>query len=88
MTGCKCQQPKPILEVKKGKYFKNKRVAERSSSIIETDGATFPFAINKWFWKNYEGIWKPFSTEINDNINKCYERNSKSTVIVEIEDQL
>ena len=88
MTGCKCQQPKPILEVKKGKYFKNKRVAERSSSIIETDGETFPFAINKWFWKNYEGIWKPFSTEINDNINKCYERNSKSTVIVEIEDQL
>ena len=86
MASCNCQ-PKPILEVKKGKYFKNKRVADRSSSVIETDGETISFEINQWFWKNDEGIWKPFSTEINENIKKCYERNSKSTVIVKIEDQ-
>lgn len=86
MASCKCQ-PKPILEVKKGKYFKNKRAADRSSSVIETDGETISFAINQWFWKNNEVIWKQFSTEINENINKCCERNSMSTVIVKIEDQ-
>lgn len=78
---------RPILHVTKGKYFKNNSVVEKPASDIETDGPSFSFAVNQWCWKDCEGNWNPYSREVNERINKCYKRDPKSTVIVNIQDQ-
>lgn len=74
---------KPILHVVKGKYFRNTSV----SSDIETDGPSFTCAIGQWFWKDDTGKWNPYCTEMNAKINKCYKRDPKSTVVVNVENQ-
>lgn len=78
---------RPILHVSKGKYFKNNSLVEKATPDIETDGPTFTCAMNQWWWKDCEGKWNPYSREVNERINKCYKRDPKSTVIVNIHDQ-
>lgn len=74
---------KPILHVVKGKYFRNSSL----SSDIETDGPSFSCAIGQWFWKDDTGKWNPYCTETNAKINKCYKRDPKSTVVVNVQNQ-
>ncbi|XP_034324656.2 uncharacterized protein [Magallana gigas] len=74
---------KPILHVVKGKYFRNTSV----SSDIETDGPSFTCAIGQWFWKDDTGKWNPYCTKMNAKINKCYKRDPKSTVVVNVQNQ-
>nr|XP_022333380.1 uncharacterized protein LOC111130524 isoform X1 [Crassostrea virginica] len=76
-------KPRHVLHVTKGKYFKNKEV-DMSSSDIETDGLDFPYAMKQWFWKDGEGKWNPYSRETNARINKCHQRDPKSTVVVSV----
>uniref|UniRef100_A0A8W8ICN8 E3 ubiquitin-protein ligase HERC2 n=1 Tax=Magallana gigas TaxID=29159 RepID=A0A8W8ICN8_MAGGI len=74
---------KPILHVIKGKYFRN----DSLSSDIETDGPTFSCAKGHWFWKNAKGEWNPYCRETNAKINRCYERDRKSTAVVTVQNQ-
>lgn len=74
---------KPILHVIKGKYFRN----DSRSSDIETDGPTFSCAKGHWFWKNAKGEWNPYCRETNAKINRCYERDRKSTAVVTVQNQ-
>ncbi|XP_062583468.1 uncharacterized protein LOC134245216 [Saccostrea cucullata] len=80
----------PCLKLPKGQYFKNDRVSEDSSSDIEADGSqeseTYT-AENQWLWRDYNGKWNPYPRKINDRINKCYDRNPKSTVVVVLNKQ-
>ena len=76
-------KPRHVLHVTKGKYFKNKEV-DMSSSDIETDGLNISYAKKQWFWKDGEGKWNPYSRETNARINKCHQRDPKSTVVVSV----
>ena len=76
-------KPRHILHVTKGKYFKNKDV-DMSSSDIETDGLNASYAMKQWFWKDGEGKWYPYLRETNARINKCHQRDPKSTVVVNV----
>lgn len=75
-----------ILQVTKGKYFKNSIKETIRTPDIETDGPNFS-TVNQWWWRDSEGIWNPHSKEANSKINKCYKRDPKSTVVVMIKDQ-
>lgn len=74
---------KPILHVIKGKYFRNHSL----SSDIETDGPSFSCAKAQWFWKNAKEEWNPYCRESNAKINRCYERDPKSTAVVTVQNQ-
>ena len=76
---------KSILPVKKGKYFKNEKGEQPSD--IETDCMKSPGSSNQWLWKDTEGKWNSYSTEMNDRLNKCFKRDPKSTVVVTIQGQ-
>ncbi|XP_078314706.1 uncharacterized protein LOC111131205 isoform X1 [Crassostrea virginica] len=76
-------KPRHVLHVTKGKYFKNKEV-DMSSSDIETDRLNISYAKKQWFWKDGEGKWNPYSRETNARINKCHQRDPKSTVVVSV----
>ncbi|XP_052698297.1 uncharacterized protein LOC128176193 [Crassostrea angulata] len=79
-------RPTSILQVTKGKYFKNSIKETIRTPDIETDGPNFS-TVNQWWWRDSEGIWNPHSKEANSKINKCYKRDPKSTVVVMIKDQ-
>lgn len=77
------QETKPVLHIKKGKYFKN----DNLSTDIETDGQSFSRSMNQWFWKDDKGNWNPFPREMNNRVDKYYSRDPKSTVIVTIKEE-
>lgn len=76
-------ETKPVLHIKKGKYFKN----NNSSADIETDGPSSSRSKNWWFWKDDKGNWNSFPIDMNNRVNKYYKRDPKSTVLVTIQDQ-
>lgn len=78
---------RPILHISKGKYFRNDTV-NKSCADVDTDGPTFHHAVNQWLWKDGKEGWIPYSTEMNDRINKSYTRDPNSTVVVTVKDQL
>ncbi|XP_065945130.1 uncharacterized protein [Magallana gigas] len=78
---------RPILHISKGKYFRNDTVND-SCADADTDGPTFHHAVNQWLWKDGKEGWIPYSTEMNDRINKSYTRDPNSTVVVTVKDQL
>lgn len=77
------QESKPVLHIKKGKYFKN----DNLPADIETDGQSFSRSMNQWFWKDDKGNWNPFPREMNNRVDKYYSRDPKSTVIVTIKEE-
>lgn len=76
-----------ILEVTKGKYFKNSITETIRSPDIEPHGPNYSTVNQWWWWKDSEGKWNPHTKEANSKINKCYKRDPKSTVVVMIKDQ-
>lgn len=81
-------RPTSILQVTRGKYFKNSTKEAIQSPDIDTDGPNYS-TVNQWWWwwKDSEGKWNPHTKEANCKINKCYKRDPKSTVVVMIKDQ-
>lgn len=77
----------PILNVSKGKYFKNDTRQEKTPSDTETDGCTVPVAMKQWLWQDKKGEWILFPKETNEKINMSYKRDQKSTVVAFIGDQ-
>lgn len=75
-----------ILQVTKGKYFKNSIKETIRTPDIEPDGQTYS-KVNQWWWRDSEGKWNPHTKEANCKINKCYKRDPKSTVVVMIKGQ-
>ncbi|XP_061194921.1 uncharacterized protein LOC133203068 [Saccostrea echinata] len=70
-----------LLKVPKGKYFRNDKLEDESSSDLEVDGQK---AINQWMWKDNSGKWNNYPRKMNDKIYKSWKRNPNSTVVVEI----
>nr|XP_022335068.1 uncharacterized protein LOC111131710 [Crassostrea virginica] len=77
----------PILNVSKGKYFKNDTRQNKTLSDTETDGCTVPVAMKQWLWQDKTGQWILFPKETNEKINMSYKRDQKSTVVAFIGDQ-
>jgi hypothetical protein len=40
-----------------------------------------------WVWKNAEGSWVQYPDSVNDTINKNYDKNPQSTVLVSFDGQ-
>lgn len=40
-----------------------------------------------WIWRNTEGCWVPYPDDVNDIINRNYERNPQSTVLISFDGQ-
>ncbi|XP_061192849.1 uncharacterized protein LOC133201061 [Saccostrea echinata] len=72
------------LKTLKGHYFKNDRVPDPLSDL-EVDGLNdTALQSDQWMWRDSNGKWIPYPRKINQRINECFKRQSKSTVIVSL----
>ncbi|XP_062614423.1 uncharacterized protein LOC134276159 isoform X2 [Saccostrea cucullata] len=72
------------LKTIKGHYFKNDKVPD-SLSDLEVDGLNETAVLtDQWMWREFSGKWIPYPRKINQRINECFKRQSKSTVIVSL----